>query len=118
MTELRACRRVTCGKKFAPGAADLLFCPRCREEILAQERASSLIGDWVSLSEATSSDARDVWDWQLLDEKDQLVWASDLARRYRHETAPRKQASVKGARGAIRYDRLAPTPETGGMPTS
>ena len=112
MTELRRCRRVTCGKKFAPGAADLLFCPTCRTELLAKEAARSRDAGWVLMSEANSGSAREVWDWQVIDERGETVWASDLARRYRNETMPRKRATAKPAGSARSFDRLVPTPAT------
>jgi len=64
----------------------------------------------VSASMATSTSARDAWDWQIYDEVGRLVWSSDLARRYRRETMPRKAASSNSARGVRPYDRLQPTP--------
>lgn len=104
------CRRPTCRSKFVPSFADIdgkrahtIFCPTCRATILAKERASgrALHNKEALLSAAyfSSVDPRENYDYRIIDEFGQEVWAWDLANRYRKETQPRK-ASYDSAVGA------------------
>jgi hypothetical protein len=38
---------------------------------------------------------RPPWDWQLYDERGRLVWASELARRYRRELKARENRDYR-----------------------
>lgn len=94
---MTTCKRPSCGAKFhQPKGVDgespirLLFCPRCREEMLAREpkpdNEEALV---VSAAYASSTTARREWDVRIIDENGEEVWALDLAKRYKKQTEPR-----------------------------
>lgn len=91
------CKRPSCGARFPqPKGQDensemrLLFCPSCREEMLAREaqvdNEEALV---VSAAYASNMTQRSVWDIRIIDENGVEVWALDLAKRYKKQTEPR-----------------------------
>lgn len=97
MATLTMCARTRCERLFEKGAPDLLYCPECRQAMLATEAAGSA-QTWrnreaLATTKFYETLLREQWDWQLLDETNTTVWASDLAKRYRAETLPRPSRS-------------------------
>lgn len=82
-----------CGELFEKKFAEQLRCPRCRSsQLTAENRLSAEDKKEIALF----NQFRDQWenhanDWQLHDpdHPDRLIWASDLAKRYRLQTTPR-----------------------------
>lgn len=74
----------------------MLVCPQCRASILAKEqnaRAMSFRNAEAKRVDAFNESFRDFWDWRIIDETGRELWASDLAKRYRHDTMPRPSRS-------------------------
>ena len=93
-TVKRRCRRPTCRREFVLTATDLIFCPACRQSILAIERSQGRFlnegafreMEWYASEHNTT---RSQWDARVIDENGREVWALDLAKRYLGETQPR-----------------------------
>lgn len=90
----RRCKKPTCRRMFDVTALDLIFCPICREQILAAERAAGRTYQEGAFREmewyaSQHNKERNQWDTRIIDETGKEVWALDLAKRYLSETRPR-----------------------------
>jgi hypothetical protein len=86
-SRLMAC---SCGQMFYPLLAEQRKCSRCRTRQLTLEERRNDAPE-VEAFNALSDLFQHTDDWQLVDpaNPDRLVWASDLAKRYRADTQPR-----------------------------
>lgn len=92
MTTQKRCRIRWCRQWFEANSPDLIFCDRCRQEILARERGSGAASfqNEEALRTAAFYEAQHrIADYRIIDERGDEVWASDLIKRYRAETKPR-----------------------------
>jgi len=89
----KRCRRPSCRKKFTyePQMLDgkeipRLFCPGCTSWLLSRQSSSVARS---ALQDAGLLDSnRHLWDYRIIDERGDEVWAMDLAARYKKETRP------------------------------
>lgn len=79
-----------CGQMFYPLIAEQRRCSRCRTRQLGAENKRNDTNE-IEAFNALTDLFQHADDWQLVDpaHPDRLIWASDLAKRYRAETRPR-----------------------------
>ena len=88
----RRCKIRWCRQWFTPQSEDLVFCPRCRQEILNKERSASGLEHFNNEALATAKHYEAFFregDYRIINENGVEEWASDLIKRYKQQTKPR-----------------------------
>lgn len=91
----KRCKR--CNKKFR-AYKGLRYCGECRENILIEEPYSVTPKELRRIGAVLDRKdqwARELWDTEIVDERGQVVWARDLAKRYRKELERRKHGDFR-----------------------
>lgn len=88
------CRRPSCRKKFTytPAIVDgrevlRIFCNACTDRLLSLQARTAI--NSASRDAGLYESVRSEWDYRIIDEYGDEVWALDLAARYHRETRPR-----------------------------
>lgn len=83
---------VHCKQLFTPISPELIYCYTCRGQRLGLEQKNlgkPMHDEAVRTTAYYYTSLRALFDWRINDENGVEVWALDLAKRYRGETAPR-----------------------------
>lgn len=88
----RRCKIRFCRQWFTPISDDLVFCNRCRHELLNKERGHAAHSNANKEALATTAyyeQSTRVGDYRIINENGVEEWASDLIKRYKRQTKPR-----------------------------
>ena len=100
MTNYQAKNCKRCLDCFAPAFAEQIYCTRCRRVMISAEDASvarerKLAQSKAEIAEYMAMKFREDWDVQIIDEIGRVVWARDLADRYRKELGARQHKDYR-----------------------
>lgn len=88
----RRCKIRWCRMWFTPQVDDLIYCNRCRMQLLNAERGHASRSHDNDEAVATTKFYEAAYregDYRIIDENGVELWASDLIKRYKRQTKPR-----------------------------
>lgn len=88
----RRCKIRWCRQWFTPKSEDLVYCHRCRHELLGKERSlfdrTNSNAEALATTEYYSKYYRED-DYRIINENGVEEWASEMIKRYKRQTRPR-----------------------------